>query len=65
MGLFWCDVRREDAKEKRERNTTYGVFTDLCWLPTCDYSLMFNRPIKGFIGAFASFVRCIEQKTTF
>lgn len=38
-----------------ERNTTYKVFTDLSRLTTCDYSLMFNRPIKVFMecGAFA------------
>lgn len=39
-----------------ERNTTYRVFTDLSRLATCDYSLMFNRPIKVFMerGAFAA-----------
>lgn len=31
------------------------MFTDLSKLATCDYSLMFNRPIKVFMecGAFA------------
>lgn len=38
------------------RHTTYRVFTDLSGLATCDYSLMFNRPIKVFMerGAFAA-----------
>lgn len=56
MVLFWCDVRRKEAKEREEENTTYRVFTDLSRLTTCDYSLMFNRPIKVFMehGACAA-----------
>lgn len=40
----------------QRENTTYRVFTNLSRLATCDYSLMFNRPIKVFMerGAFAA-----------
>lgn len=32
-----------------QRNTTNKEFTDLSGLTTCDYSLIFNSPIKVFI----------------
>lgn len=49
---MWC----REGKQRAERNTTYRVFTDLSGLATCDYSLVFNRPIKVFMErrAFAA-----------
>ena len=47
-------MRREEAEE--ESGTTYREFTELSSLTTCDYSLMFNTPIKAFmeLGAFSA-----------